>query len=136
MRDHALLSFLYNSGARIQEALDLCPDAIRFDAPHCARLNGKGRKERISPLWPETVTLIEKLLERQTRAPDERIFVNRYGTPLGASGVRFNLAAYVAEAAKAVTSTRSMHVPPHNFRPATAVHLLAAGANITVNRSW
>ncbi|MFK5047617.1 tyrosine-type recombinase/integrase, partial [Klebsiella pneumoniae] len=49
MRDHALLSFLYNSGARIQEALDLCPDAIRFDAPHCARLNGKGRKERICP---------------------------------------------------------------------------------------
>src|SRR3546814_12531243 len=77
MRDHALLSFLYNSGARIQEALDLCPDAIRFDATHCARLNGKGRKERICPLWPETVTLLEKLLERTPRAPEERIFVNR-----------------------------------------------------------
>src|SRR3546814_6425062 len=110
MRDHALLSFLYNSGARIQEALDLCPDAIRFDAPHCARLNGKGRKERICPLWPETVTLIEKLLERQPRAPDERIFVNRYGKPLGASGVRFKLAAYVDEADKAVPSLRSKHV--------------------------
>lgn len=44
MRDHALLSFLYNSGARIQEALDLCPEAIRFDAPGCVRLLGKGRK--------------------------------------------------------------------------------------------
>lgn len=50
MRDHALLSFLYNSGARIQEALDLCPDAIRFDSPSCVRLTGKGRKERICPL--------------------------------------------------------------------------------------
>lgn len=45
MRDHVLLSFLYNSGARIQEAPDLCSNAIRFDAPYCARLYGKGRKE-------------------------------------------------------------------------------------------
>jgi integrase/recombinase XerC len=54
LRDHVLLSFLYNSGARIQEALDLCPEAIRFEAPSCVRLYGKGRKERICPLWPET----------------------------------------------------------------------------------
>ena len=72
MRDHALLSFLYNSGARIQEALDLCPEAIRFETPDCVRLYGKGRKERICPLWPETVLLLKKLLERQPRAPDER----------------------------------------------------------------
>jgi integrase/recombinase XerC len=56
MRDHALLSFLYNSGARIQEALDLRPDAIRFDSAYLRPpLTGKGRKERICPLWPETV---------------------------------------------------------------------------------
>jgi integrase/recombinase XerC len=58
MRDHALLSFLYNSGARIQEALDLCPEAIRFESPSCVRLTGKGRKERICPLWPETVNVL------------------------------------------------------------------------------
>lgn len=44
-RDHALLSFLYNTGARIQKALDVCPSAIRFDAPACVHLFGKGRKE-------------------------------------------------------------------------------------------
>ncbi len=64
-RDHALLSFLYNTGARIQEALDVCPAAIRFDTPLCVRLFGKGRKERICPLWPETVALLEALLKRQ-----------------------------------------------------------------------
>lgn len=136
MRDHVLLSFLYNSGARIQEALDLCSNAIRFDAPYCARLYGKGRKERICPLWPETVTLLRKLLERHPRAPDERIFVNRYGKPLGASGVRFKLAAYVEEAAKSVPSLLTKNVTPHSFRHATAVHLVAAGVDITVIRSW
>src|SRR3546814_19511892 len=101
------------------------------------------RSNRTDTLFPyttlfrsETVTLIEKLLERQPRAPDERIFVNRYGKPLGASGVRFKLAAYVDEAAKAVPSLRSKHVTPHSFRHATAVHLVAAGVDITVIRSW
>ncbi|KFG89923.1 Integrase/recombinase [Sphingobium herbicidovorans NBRC 16415] len=136
MRDHALLSFLYNSGARIQEALDLRPDAIRFEAPHCVRLYGKGRKERISPLWPETVTLLKKLLDRQPRAPSDRLFVNRYGEPLGASGVRFKLASYVQAAAKIVPTLRSKHVTPHSFRHATAVHLVSSGVDITVIRSW
>jgi site-specific recombinase XerD len=63
-RDHALLSFLYNSGARIQEALDVCPEAIRFGSPACVRLYGKGRKERLCPLWPETVSLLKALLQR------------------------------------------------------------------------
>lgn len=136
MRDHALLSFLYNSGARIQEALDLCPEAIRFDSPGCVRLIGKGRKERICPLWPETVLLLKKLLDRQPRAPDQRLFVNRYGEPLTASGVRFKLAAYVKAAAETVPSLQTKHITPHSFRHATAVHLVSAGVDITVIRSW
>jgi site-specific recombinase XerD len=135
-RDHALLSFLYNSGARIQEALDLCPAAIRFEAPSCVKLFGKGRKERICPLWPETIMLLKGLLGRQPRADHERLFVNRYGDPLGASGVRYKLAAYVEAAAKTTPSLRSKTVTPHSFRHATAVHLVSAGVDITVIRSW
>ena len=135
-RDYALLSFLYNTGARIQEALDLCPKAIRLEAPACVRLYGKGRKERLCPLWPETASLLKSLLQRQPRAENERLFVNRYGEPLGASGVRFKLAEYVAAAAKKVPSIASKHVTPHSFRHATAVHLVAAGVDITVIRSW
>ena len=130
MRDHALLSFLYNSGARIQEALDLCPEAIRFDAPACVQLHGKGRKERICPLWPETALLLKKLLGRQPRASDERMFVNRYGEPLSASGVRFKLATYVKAATETAPTLRSKHVTPHSFRHATAVHLVSAGSTL------
>src|SRR5215467_10752227 len=135
-RDHALLSFLYNTGARIQEALDLCPEALRLETPACVRLYGKGRKERLCPLWPETVSLLKALLQRQPRAENERLFVNRYGAPLGASGVRFKLAQYVAAAGVKVPSLASKHVTPHSFRHATAVHLVAAGVDITVIRSW
>ena len=78
--------------------------------------------------------LLKKLLERQPRAPNERMFVNRYGEPLGASGVRFKLAAYVEAAARTVPTLRSKTVTPHSFRHATAVHLVSAGVDII--RSW
>ena len=135
-RDHALFSFLYNTGARIQEALDVCSQVLRFDSPACVRLYGKGRKERLCPLWPETVSLLKALLQRQPRVDSEPIFANRYGVPLGASGVRFKLTEYVEAAAKIVPSLTSKHVTPHSFRHATAVHLVAAGVDITVIRSW
>lgn len=135
-RDHTLLSVLYNTGARIQEALDLCPQAIRFDAPACVRLYGKGRKERISPLWPETVSLLRTLLGRTPRPVEAPIFVNRYGNPLSASGVRFKLADYVRAAEKIAPTLAAKHVTPHSFRHATAVHLVAAGVDVTVTPSF
>jgi site-specific recombinase XerD len=135
-RDHVLLAFLYNTGARIQEALNLTPRAVRWESPFNVRLLGKGRKERICPLWPETVELLRSLLKRKHRREDEHIFVNRYGGPLGASGVRFKLKQYVAAAAKKVPSLAGKRVSPHKFRHATAVSLVAAGVDVTVIRSW
>ncbi len=135
-RDHTLLAFLYNTGARIQEALDLCPRAIRWEAPAQVRLMGKGRKERTCPLWPETVDLLKALLKRWPRTENEPIFVNRYGEPLGAAGVRFKLKQYLAAAAKKVPSLAAKRVSPHTFRHSTAVGLVAAGVDVTVIRNW
>jgi site-specific recombinase XerD len=135
-RDHVLLAFLYNTGARIQEALNLTPRAFRLEAPFQVRLLGKGRKERTCPLWPETVELLKALLKRKPRGEDECIFLNRYGDPLGASGVRFKLKQYVAAAAKKIPSLAGKRVSPHRFRHSTATSLVAAGVDVTVIRSW
>ena len=135
-RDHVLLALLFNSGARIQEALDLTPQALRLESPFHVRLFGKRRKERICPLWPETVELLKAFLKRKPRRDDERIFVNRYGAPLGASGVRFKLKQYVAATAKKVPSLAGKRVSPHKFRHATAISLVAAGVDVTVIRDW
>jgi site-specific recombinase XerD len=135
-RDHVLLSLLYNTGARIQEALNLCPRALRLDPPTQVRLFGKGGKERICPLWPETAELLTALLRRQPRAEDEPIFLNRFGRPLGAAGVRFKLRQYIRAAAQGVPSLTSKRVSPHTFRHSTAVSLVSAGVDVTVIRSW
>jgi site-specific recombinase XerD len=134
-RDHALLALLYNTGARIQETLDLCPRSVRFRLPAQVTLFGKGRKQRICPIWPETADLLCALLKRQPRSDDEPIFLNRYGHPLGAAGVRFKLKDYVRRAAERVPSLKGKHVGPHTFRHSMGVAMVAAGIDVTVIRS-
>jgi site-specific recombinase XerD len=135
-RDHALLSLLYNTGARIQEALNLRPQDIYLKSPAHVRLMGKGSKERISPIWPETADLLAALMRCQPRRSDEPLFVNRYGQPLGASGFRFCLRKYVNRAAQHVPTLSRKRITPHVYRHTTAVHLVAAGVDVTVIRSW
>ncbi len=135
-RDHALLSLLYNTGARIQEALDLRPMDVRFKAPAQVRLTGKGRKERVCPIWDETAQLLAALLKRMPRGEDERVFVNRYGQPLGAAGVRYRLDQYVAAAAKSLPTLVKKRITPHTFRHTVGVALVSAGVDVTVIRNW
>lgn len=135
-RDYTLMVFLYNTGARISEALAVCPKAIRLEKPAQVRLLGKGRKERICPLWPETAALLEGMLKRQPRLPDEPIFLNRYGVPLGASGARFRLQQYVQAAAKRTPRIAEKHISPHTWRHTAAVHLVAAKVDPSIIRSW
>jgi site-specific recombinase XerD len=135
-RDYALLAFLYNTGARIQEALDVTPAAIRFDPPAQVELFGKGRKTRVCPLWPETVKLIKALLKRNPRDKHEQIFVNCYGRPLGQVGVRFKLNQYVQRAAKTMPSLAKKDISPHSFRHGAGVMLVSAGTDVTVIRSF
>jgi site-specific recombinase XerD len=135
-RDHALLSLLYNTGSRIQEALDVQPQHLHLKSPAHVRIFGKGQKERLAPLWPETAELLTALLRRKPRASDEPLFVNRYGNPLTASGFRFRLRNYVKSASLSVPSLSMKRVTPHLFRHTTAVHLVAAGVDVTIIRSW
>ena len=57
-RDYALLATMFNTGARVQEILDLRPCDLQLTKPLQVRLVGKGRKERICPLWPQTASLL------------------------------------------------------------------------------
>ena len=135
-RDHALLAFLYNTGARIQEALNVTPAVIRFDSPAQVELFGKGKKTRICPLWPETVDLLKALLLRKPRGQHEPLFVNCYDEPLGAAGVRYKLKQYVQAAGLTMSSLARKRVTPHTYRHTAGVQLVASGIDITVIQTW
>src|SRR5260370_15722992 len=129
-RDHALLAFLYNTGARIQEALDVCPRAIRFESPAHVELLGKGRKSRICPLWPETVAVLKALLRQQPRADHEPIFLNRYGQPLGAAGGTLQIQEKLLGGGLSGSSPAAKSHPPPQLRPSLRGATVAARGDV------
>jgi len=137
-RDYALLAFLYNSGARVQEALNLSVSALQLDRPYQVRLLGKGRKERICPLWAETAALLRALVTERGIGRDgaASVFVNAHGQPLTRYGVRHIVKRYVTAATPTQPSLGHKRVHPHTFRHACAVHLLQAGVELNMIRNW
>jgi site-specific recombinase XerD len=138
-RHYAILLFLYNTGARVSELVGLRAADLRLDGMHRqVLLRGKGKKERICPLWQDTVAVLrEYLAEIEIAAEsDERIFLNRRDEPITRNGINSILRAYAKKVAARVPSIADKRVSPHTIRHTTAVHLLNAGVDIDVIRAW
>lgn len=137
-RDHALLLALFNTGARVQEILDLRPIDLQLVRPFQVRLRGKGRKERLCPLWPRTVTILRALLaEHQVDAESTaQLFRNHNGQPLTRFGVRYLVRKYARAAASEASTIKAKRVHPHVLRHSTAVHLLQAGVDLVTISHW
>ena len=135
-RDYALLATMFNTGARVQEILDLRPHDLQLVKPFHTRLIGKGRKERICPLWPQTAQLLSTLLAESDLGPEETIFRNRRGQPLTRFGVRYILAKYCERARAAAPTLETKRLHPHSMRHSTAVHLLKSGVDLVTISHW
>ena len=133
-RNHALLLFLYNTGARVDEAAHVTvADLIRGASP-AVRLVGKGSKTRVCPLWAVTADALRRLV--LGRAPHDRVFVNRRGQPLTRFGIYQLVQRTVAQARQTTPSLNTKRVSPHTLRHTCAVHLLRAGVDINTIRAW
>ncbi len=133
-RDHALLLLLYNTGARVSEALAIRACDLRLERPRQVRLLGKGRKERICPLWPETASALRRITTAETG--DALIFRNANGAPLTRDGVAYLLGKYVRLAAQHAPALRTRKITPHVMRHSCAVALLQAGVDVSVIRDY
>lgn len=138
-RNFTLLALMFNTGARVQEILDLRVRDVRLDPPQQVRLTGKGNKVRTCPIWPRTAQLLRALVERRSNSGsdevDSRLFVNQRGEPLTRFGVRYLLHKYAVLAG--VTTVHSHALPhPHALRHTTAVHLLKAGVDFATISQW
>ena len=137
-RDQALLLMFYNTGARVQELVDLQVCDLRFDAPTQVLLTGKGRKERVVPLWENTVTALEHYLDLRRRQglDHERLFLNTRGVPLTRWGMNYIVDKYRRLAAQACPSLATQRVTPHIFRHTTALHIIQSGADLSTAQQW
>jgi site-specific recombinase XerD len=134
-RDHALLLLLYNTGARVSEALAVRPDDLHLIRPCHVRLLGKGAKERICPLWPETAAALARLLPQPVRRHDV-LFRSSRDTPLTRDGAAYLLRKYVRRASSGCPALRRSRVSPHVLRHSCAVALVQAGVDLTVIRDY
>jgi len=139
-RDYALFALMFNTGARVQEILNLSAQDLRLASPYQVRLHGKGNRVRLCPLWPATVKCLRAHLEQQQRSQAEaqstRIFTNRHGAPLTRFGVRYLLRKYVAAAAARAPTLNGKSLHPHCMRHTTGLSLLKSGVDFATISQW
>jgi integrase/recombinase XerD len=138
-RDHTLLLFLYNSGARADEAARLTMADLNLqrsgsDGNSSVRLLGKGNKVRFCPLWASTVSALRRLTNGRTDA--QRVFLNRCAQPMTRFGVHDVVTKHARSASAYWPRLRKKRISPHTIRHTTATHLLRAGVDINTTRAW
>jgi len=97
-RDHLLMSLLYNTGARVSEILALQRQHVRQQPTPVIEITGKGRKQRLLPLWKSTAHELKTHLAGLPPDPATFIFINRFGQTLSRSGVEKRLRLAVRRA--------------------------------------
>jgi integrase/recombinase XerD len=137
-RDHALLLMLYNTGARVQELVGANVCDVRMEAPVQVCLTGKGRKQRVVPLYDETIHAIQHYLKlrKGTGLDHQALFTNARGARITRFGIGHIVSKYAALAARSDPCLSGKTITPHTYRHTIALHLIQSGVDITVVKAW
>jgi site-specific recombinase XerD len=138
-RDLTLISVLYDSGARVQELIDIKVCDVVLQEPAVITLNGKGNKTRRVPIMKNTAALLQHyILETKLDKPwknEAPLFANNQHHKLTKEGVAYIITKYVASARETSTLIPPK-VKPHMLRHSKAMHLLQAGINLIYIRDF
>lgn len=135
-RDYALLLTLYNSGARVSEISALRQEHITFGGKSYVHLHGKGRKERVVPLWPRTARILKEWFRELGQHEQAAAFPGIRGEPLSRFAIHLLLHKTVERARSRCPSLCKKRVSPHVLRHSTAMALLQSGVDIAVIALW
>jgi integrase/recombinase XerD len=139
-RDYVLFAMMFNTGARVQEILNLRRRDVRLDAPCQVRLLGKRNKLRLCPLWPVTAKLLRDFIEQQRSSDQDPanapLFTNARGQQLTRFGVRYLLRKHLTAASRAAPTLRDKRIHPHSLRHGTAIALLKSGVDFATIAQW
>jgi len=129
---------MYNTGARVQEIVDLDIADIKVEGPLSVTLTGKGRKTRVVPLWDETVNLINHYLSvrKCEGIESDHLFLNKNREPITRFGIGRKISKYVKKATSVCKSLKDRKITPHVFRHTTALHLIEADNDISIVKDW
>lgn len=136
LRDLALISVMYDLGARVQEVCDLAVGDLHLEKPATALVTGKGAKTRIVPMAPQVAEIASRYVASAGLGPNDPLFPNRKGLKMTRSGVRYILEKHALAAAAKQPDAVPAKVTPHTLRHSKAMHLLEAGVNLIYIRDF
>jgi integrase/recombinase XerD len=135
-RNRTLLLLAVQTGLRVSELSQLCWQDITWGAGAHVRCQGKGRKERCTPLRKDAITALRAWQREQQSRPEEPVFPSTRGGPLGRDGVAYLLTKHVAAAQQRCPSLQGKRVTPHVLRHSAAMALLHSGVDSAVIAMW
>ncbi len=136
LRDRAMLHLAVAAGVRVSELIGLRVDDLTFHPWAAIRVRGKGRRERVLPLWKQTTSAIRRWLGVRGDVRALELFVNARGDALTRSGVGYLLSKYVRQAATKHPSLKRKRVSPHVLRHTCAMQTLQATGDVRKVALW
>jgi len=136
IRDRAMLHLAFAAGLRVSELVGFRVDQLEQPTLSTIHVLGKGRRERVLPLWKETVSALKAWLARRPATTEPALFLNAVGHAMTRSGFEYILAKHVAKAALTQPSIGTKRVTPHVLRHTCAMHTLQATRDIRRVSLW
>lgn len=135
-RDHAMLVFAAQTGLRVSELVAVQRNHVELGDRSHVRCTGKGRKNRITPLRPQTVDVLNTWLAERGGQPEDIVFPGPKGAALSRDAIRRLVTKHTTTAAEICPTLHDKNVTPHTLRHTAAMRLLEAGNHITVIALW
>lgn len=136
IRDRAMLHLAFAGGLRVSELVGLALDQFDRRTPASIHIIGKGRRERVLPLWQETAAAIRAWVAVRPKDGDTALFLNNAGRAMTRAGFEYILAKHAEVAADIVPSLATKPISPHVLRHSCAMHMLQATRDIRKVALW
>jgi integrase/recombinase XerD len=135
-RDHVLLTVALQTGLRCSELINARGCDIVTGTGACIRCEGKGRKERCTPLRRETAKALAGWLKDQGGAGQDPLFPSQKGGKLSRDALEHIVRRHTLSASKSCPSLKGKRVSPHVLRHSAAMELLQHGVDQSVIALW
>ena len=139
-RDLAILTLLYDTGARVQEMIDLNICDLRLSSPATVKLLGKGQKVRVIPITPQTVNILKSYIDDYQLIDEKNleipVFFNKQKRRLSRAGIGYILKKHFEIARINNSNHFPVKISPHALRHSKAMHLLEANVNLIYIRDF
>ena len=136
LRDQAMLHLAFAAGLRVSELTGLRLDQFDDTAMPSLHVIGKGRRERILPLWQDTARVVRRWIALRPATGDLQLFLNAGGRAMTRSGFEYILRKHAATAAQSAPSIAAKRVTPHILRHSCAMHTLQATGDVRKVSIW